>query len=302
MNRLSDNALGAVYMTISVLAYVANDAFIKTAAADLDLYQAIFLRGAAISLIILVMLRGQVSMGLIRQHLSGPLIVRVGAEVLGTIAFLNALVNMPLANVTAIFQSVPLTVTLAAALFLGEKVGWRRYLAVVVGFLGVLIVVRPTGEGFNAFALLAVIAVILTTIRDLATVKLPEDVPSTLVAFLTAVAISLMGLVGSFIGGWAPMNVSNIGAIAGAATFLSIGYIFSIKTVRVGDLSFSAPFRYTILIGAIVLGILVFDEIPDQPMIIGSILIVAMGLYTFSVERKVHERTSSRVFKNRPGV
>ena len=302
MTRLSDNALGAVYMTISVLAYVANDAFIKTAANELDLYQAIFLRGAGISLIILVMLRGRVSMGLIRQHLSGPLIVRVGAEVLGTIAFLNALVNMPIADVTAVFQGVPLTVTLAAALFLGEKVGWRRYLAVVVGFLGVLIVVRPTGEGFNAFALLAVIAVILTTIRDLATVKLPEDVPSALVAFLTAVAISLMGLVGSFIGGWAPMNASNLGTIAGAATFLSIGYIFSIKTVRVGELSFSAPFRYTILIGAIVLGILVFDEIPDRPMIIGSILIVAMGLYTFSVERKVHERTSSRVFKNRPGV
>jgi drug/metabolite transporter (DMT)-like permease len=302
VQRFSDNVQGAIFMVISMFGYVVNDTFIKLAVADLNLYQAIFLRGVVMSVIVLFMLRGKASLRDIRRHASAALVIRVGAEVLGTVAFLNALVNMPIANVTALFQVVPLAVTLAAALVLGEKVGWRRYVAIVLGFVGVIIVVQPTSGGFDKFALLALGAVLMTTIRDLATTKLAPEVPSALVTLLTAISIALMGLGASFIDGWVAMNARSLGAVAGAAAFLTMGYLFSIKTVRVGELSFSAPFRYSILVWAIVLGIVVFGEVPDTPTIVGSVLIVAMGLYSVARERRLGVKPIRRVFKNRPGV
>ena len=270
MQRFSDNVQGAIFMAVSMLGYVVNDALIKLTFDDLNLYQAIFLRGAAITVIVGAIARRTARIGDLRHHISVALGVRVATEVLGTVAFLNALAQMPIANATAILQVVPLSVTLAAALVLGESVGWRRYVAIGFGFAGVLVVVRPDAGGFNRYAVLALITVVMVTVRDLATRRLSPDLPSALVAVLTAVSISVMGLSISFLDGWAPMTGRSLAALAGAATFLSVGYIFSIKTVRVGDLSFSAPVRYSVLIWALILGVIVFGESLDMRTIAGE--------------------------------
>ena len=303
VQRSSDNTQGAIFMAISMFGYVVNDTMVKLAAEELQLYQTIFLRGFIITLIIAVIARRTTRLTDLRHHLSYLLVLRVAAEVIGTIAFLNALVRLPIANVTAILQVVPLAVTLAAALFLGEKVGWRRYVAIGVGFLGVVVIVRPDAGGFSQFTLLALVAVVMVTIRDLATRRLPPEVPSVLVAFFTAVSIAAMGLVLSIPQGWNPITSSAAIAILAASAFLTVGYLFSIRTVRIGDLSFAAPMRYTILLWAMLFGIFVFNEIPDAWTIAGSALIVASGLYSVARERSLGlSSPRRRVFKNRPGV
>jgi drug/metabolite transporter (DMT)-like permease len=303
VQRFSDNAQGAIFMAVSTFGYVVNDTMVKLAAEELQLYQTIFMRGSVITVIIAVIARRSTRLTDLRHHLSFLLVLRVTAEVIGTIAFLHALVRLPIANVTAILQVVPLAVTLAAALFLGEKVGWRRYVAIGVGFIGVVVIVRPDAGGFSQFTLLALVAVVMVTIRDLATRRLPPDVPSVLVAFLTAVSIATMGLLLSIPQGWNPITSSAAVAILAASAFLTVGYLFSIRTVRIGDLSFAAPMRYTVLLWAMLLGIFVFNEIPDAWTIAGSSLIVVSGLYSVARERSLGaSEPRRRVFNNRPGV
>jgi drug/metabolite transporter (DMT)-like permease len=194
---------------------------------------------------------------------------------------------MQLANATAILQALPLAVTLAAAIFLREAVGWRRYLAIMVGFAGVMIIVRPGSEGFNAYSLWALGAVVFIVLRDLATRRLSVHVPSIFVAFLASVAVTITGAVLSPILAWKAVGVGDIQLLGGAALFLVIAYLFGIMTMRVGDISFVSPFRYTSLIWAIILGFAVFGDIPDSWTLLGSAIVVLMGIYTFYRERKM---------------
>ena len=151
MSPISENARGALYMMVAMAGFVCNDTMMKLASAELTLFQAVFLRGLMASALMaaLAVARGEL------MHRVAPvdrrtLALRAVGEIGGTICFLTALFNMPIANATAILQAMPLAVTLAAALFLGERVGWRRYGAICAGFVGVLIIVRPGTDGFNA--------------------------------------------------------------------------------------------------------------------------------------------------------
>jgi drug/metabolite transporter (DMT)-like permease len=208
----------------------------------------------------------------------------------GTVCYLTALMHIPIANATAILQALPLAVTLGAAVFLKEPVGWKRYTAIAVGFAGVLIIVRPGAEGFDAFALLAVIAVGFVTLRDLATRRLSGPVPSLFVAFGTAVAIMLFGAVMLPFTAWQPVGSADLLHLAIAAGSLFFGYVFSVSSVRVGEVAFVAPFRYTILIWAILLGVVIFGDIPDAWTLLGASVIVATGVFTFYRERRLSRR------------
>jgi len=212
--------------------------------------------------------------------------VRMAAEVGATACFLNALFHMPIANATAILLVMPLAVTLAGALVLGERVGWRRYTAILVGFVGVLVIVRPGGAGFNAYALSALAAVGFLVVRDLVTRRFAKDVPSVFVALATAVAITVLGALVSLAGTWVPLAVDDVAVLAAAAVCLVVGYLFGVMTMRVGDIGFVSPFRYTVLIWALLLGVVVFGEVPDALTLVGSALVVATGLYTFHRERR----------------
>ena len=119
------------------------------------------------------------------------ILVRVVAEICTTISFLTALKHMPLANVTAILQALPLAITMAAALFLAKPVGWRRWSAILVGFVGVLIVVRPGLEGFNVYSLSALVTIIFIIVREIATRKLTSQVPTITVVLSTAIGSAL---------------------------------------------------------------------------------------------------------------
>ncbi len=295
---LSDNIRGASLMAASMAAFVLNDALMKLASSEAPLFQALFLRGLITTALLgaLVLWRREFSLRLPPgQRLI--LFLRLCGEVGATICFLTALFNMALANVTAILQVMPLAVTLGAAIFLREPVGWRRWSAIAVGFSGVLIIVRPGSEGFNEYSLLALLSVCFVVLRDLSTRRLDVKVPSTLVALLTSVAITAMGGLMTLQSDWQSLSDTTMVYLAGASCFLIFGYLFSVMTMRVGEISFVAPFRYTIMIWAILLGILVFGDYPDGWTLVGSAVVVLTGIYSFHRERQrrlLAARTPSR--------
>jgi len=216
-------------MVFCMAGFAFNDAAMKSLAGDMPLYQAIFLRGVIATVLITGLAHSQNALRF--DTLKGNVKAtswRTLGELGGTVCFLTALFNMPLANVTAIMQAMPLAITLAAAIFLGEAVGWRRMLAILIGFAGVVIIVRPGSEGFNMFGIVALCGMFFIT--------------------------------------------------------------FSVMCMRVGDVAFVAPFRYTILLWAILLGYLVFDDVPDLATWIGSAIIVATGLFTFWREQRLAAR------------
>ncbi|NUB44539.1 DMT family transporter [Fertoebacter nigrum] len=285
---LSDNMRGALYMNVAMAAFTLNDTAMKVATQTMPLFQAITLRGAMVLplLVVLGLMLGNLRLGL-RGRDRVVVAVRSLAEVGGTALFLAALVHLPLANLSAILQSLPLAVTLAAAVILRERVGWRRMLAIAIGFGGVLLIVRPGAEGFNGWSLMGLASVACVVVRDLVTRELSRDVQSVTVAIYAAMAVTVMGLIGAAFQGWQTVTVAEWGMVLAASGALIFGYMFSVMVMRVGDISFVAPFRYTALLWAIFLGWLVFDSLPDLWTVVGAVIVVATGIFTFYREAKL---------------
>ena len=296
-----DNLKGALLMALSMLAFVLNDGLMKALFADMSIYQAIFLRGV-ITVPLIALIAWHQGALVVRLSSRDRMLVAVrgAAEVGATIGFLTALKHMPLANVTAILQVLPLTVTMAAALFLGERVGWRRWLAITTGLCGVLIIIRPGMEGFSVYSIWALGAVGCITLREITTRKLSSDLPSLPVALVTAIAIGGLGAVMLPVVDWAPVSAAGWGLLAGASVAIIGGYLFSVMTVRTGDIGFVAPFRYTAMVWAIGLGLLLFGELPDGPTSIGTVIIILTGLYSLRRERQLRPTSPGPARQARP--
>ena len=284
--RLNDNLLGAALMTCCVLAYVLNDAVMKLLFADIDFFQAIFLRGL-VSLPPLLILALMTKTLLQKYSVKNQrlMIIRILAEIGTTVTFLTALKHMPLANVTAILQSLPLAITMAAAIFLGEPVGWRRWSAICVGFTGVLIIIRPGLAGFNSYSLLALAAVILLTVREISTRQLDNKIPTVTVALSTTLGITAFAALMLIGTEWADINFVSWSLIIAAAAAVTVATLLSVVAMRTGDIGFVSPFRYTSLIGAIGLGILLFGDWPDGITLLGAAIIAFAGIYSLYREQ-----------------
>ncbi len=285
---MTPNSRGALFMMLSMAAFTFNDACMKALSDQIPLFQAIFLRGLFTSPILAIVAanRGIFRVALTRRDWC-LVVIRSLAEIAGAYFFITALFKMPIANVTAILQALPLTVTLVGALFFREQVGWKRLLAILIGVLGVLLIVKPGAEGFNIYAIFAVIAVIAVTIRDLAARRLSPDVPSLTVALSAAIAVTLLGAFGMLTQDWTPVGRTEALQLAGTVFFVIGGYIFSVMAMRVGEISVVAPFRYFSLLCALVLGFFIFSEWPDHLTLIGSAIVVATGIFTFYRERRL---------------
>ena len=284
--RLNENLLGAALMTCCVLAYVLNDAVMKLLFADIDFFQAIFLRGL-VSLPPLLVLALMTKTLLQKYSAKNQLlmIIRILAEIGTTVTFLTALKHMPLANVTAILQSLPLAITMAAAIFLGEPVGWRRWSAICLGFTGVLIIIRPGLAGFNSYSLLALAAVLLLTVREISTRQLDKKIPTVTVALSTTLGITVFAALMLIGDEWAEINFVSWSLIIAAAAAVTVATLLSVVAMRTGDIGFVSPFRYTSLIGAIGLGILLFGEWPDGMTLLGAVIIAFAGVYSLYREQ-----------------
>lgn len=268
-------------MTLGMAGYVTNDALIKLAAEDLPLFQAIFLRGCWICVVLVAANLRQGSLRSIHRHVSRPITIRLACETLATILYLSALTRLPLAGLTAVLQIVPLVVVFVAARLLREPVSLQRVSAVLLGFVGVLLVVKPGGSSFSVWYLVGFATVVLIVIRELATRRIDPTAPTQVIALQTAVSITAMGLVLSVVDGWEALTVRTALLLIGAGIFLTIGYVASVATVRIGELSFSAPFRYTVIVFSIILQIVVFGDIPDALTFVGSAIVAGAGLWAF---------------------
>lgn len=288
---MSPNMIGAFLMMASMACFTLNDTLIKLSGAQVPLFQLIFLRSMITCALILVTrgYLGALHLRIARRDWT-LIAVRAGTEVIIAYFFINALLHMPLANVTAILQVVPLAVTLASALVLREAVGWRRFLAIGIGFIGVLMIVKPGAAGFNSWSMYALVAVLAVTVRDLATRRLSPTVPSMTVTLMTALAVMGAAGVAALTEPWVAIAPQTGGMIALAALCVLGGYHFSVQVMRTGDVAFTAPFRYTGLIWAFLLGWFVFGEWPDLVTLLGAAIIAATGLFTFYREQQLSPR------------
>ena len=286
MATLGDNARGALWMTISMAGFVLNDTFMKSLAGEVPLFQAIFLRGLMATVLIAALAWYR---GALARAPRGPdrrmMGYRIIGEIGGTSLFLTALFHMPLANATAILQAAPLAVTLAAAWFLGHEVGWRRYAAIAIGFVGVMVIVRPGGEGFNAYSVAALAAVVFMVIREVSTRGMSASVPSLQITVVTSLATTVFAGLVMAVSDWAPMRLDHVARLACASLLLLMGYYAGVVAMRVGEIGFVSPFRYSNLLWALVLGFLVCGDVPSWLTVAGAAIVVATGLYTLHRER-----------------
>lgn len=288
---LSPNLRGALFMMVAMAGFTLNDAITKFSSESMNMAQVMLVRGLFSSLFVSLLAWHRGALAKPRAMLQPMVAVRVAGEAGATVSFLVALAHLPIANVSAVLQALPLAVTMGAALVFGEGVGWRRWLAIAVGFAGVLIIVRPGFEGFSVYSLVALTSVACCAVRDLATRRIPQAIPTMLVSTATALAMTVLGgLLLSPMGGWTPMTGRATALLALAAVLVIIGYQFIIMAMRSGDISFIAPFRYTALLWSIVLGLVVFGDVPDLPMTVGATVIIGSGLYALYRERIVGRR------------
>lgn len=285
---LSPNVAGALLMMASMACFTLNDALIKATGGAVPLFQLLVLRGVLATFFIAVLAwsRGAFRVRIARADW-GWIALRSIAEVGAAYFFITALLNMPLANITAILQVLPLTVTLGSALFFREAVGWRRMTAIAVGFCGMLLIVRPGAEGFTVWSLYALIAVLCVTVRDLATRRLSPQAPSLMVTFAASATVLVAAGFACLTIDWVPVSPTSGALIVGSSLFIVGGYFFSVQVMRGGDVSFIAPFRYTGLIWALVLGWLVFGDWPGTLTLAGAGIIVTTGLFTLYRERSL---------------
>ena len=289
--QISDNLRGAAFMTGSMVAFTVNDTFLKGLSLDIPLAQTLFVRGVGTTLFLLMI---SYFMGQLRFDFSRKdwllILIRAATEIAAAYLFLTALFHMPIANVSAIMQVMPLSVALAAAVFFREPLGWRRVLAIAVGFGGVLLIVRPGTEGFNIYSAYVLAAVVCVTVRDLAARRLSRSVPSTMVAVIASAAVALSGGGLTAASDWVTLDQSAWLNTIGAMFMVVLGYLFSVTAMRIGEIGFVAPFRYASLIAALMLGYFVFGDWPRNITLVGAFIVVATGMFTLYREQVAAKR------------
>lgn len=225
----------------------------------------------------------------LRNLLRPQVALRNLCEGVCAITFVTALATGDLSNAAAILQAQPLLMTLGAALFLGERVGWRRWLSIALGFCGVLLIVKPGTASFEVSSLFAVIAVLALAVRDLVTRRLPPEVGSGLLSAGAFAAMGLAGLVLMVIGGQEAVAPSAGQVVLMAATlgFGILGYITMVIATRIAEIAVIAPFRYSRLLFAMALAVIVFGERPDALTLAGAALIAGAGIYSMWREARL---------------
>ncbi|MCH2093799.1 MAG: DMT family transporter [Rhodobacteraceae bacterium] len=283
-----NNLRGMLIMTLSMLGFAIEDTFIKFLAGALSpgVVVSCIAFGGTLVFCAVAMIQGVPIMT--RAFLHPVIIVRNVAEVVGATAFIAALALIPLGVASAILMAIPLIVTMAAALFLGETVGIRRWLAILVGFAGVLLIFRPGTEAFDPNALFALAAAVALSIRDLCARMIPPGVRQMQLGIWGFAMFFVSGLILLAIwGGSAVPDPAQAGILAVAIVTGVLAYYAINLAMKLGDVAVVSPFRYTRLIFGLILGIWIFGERPDLATLAGASLILASGIYTFMREQKL---------------
>jgi drug/metabolite transporter (DMT)-like permease len=287
MLKSQTNLRGIVAMMLAMLVFTGNDAFMKYARASLETGQALFVRG----LFSLVLLAAAVVItGSLRQlpmALSRFALTRAGLEGMIAVLYIGALAGIALAEATAITMLAPLLITAVSTLVLGETVGWRRWSAIAIGFVGILLVLRPEGRTAPLWAVAMLFgSTLLIVARDILTRRMPNHVPSLMLTLATSAGTLVAGAALVVQGGvWRPLSPDVLMALAGAAVLVLIGNYAIIEAHRATDLSVVSPFRYSVMVWSVIMGAIAFGEVPSPVALTGLALILGSGVYTIHRER-----------------
>ena len=275
------NLTGSAWMIGAMACFALEDALLKAAALTLPIWQILVLFGVGGAVIFASVAFARGTRLWQPDVLSPAMKIRAVFEILGRLFYILAFTLTPLSSATVILQATPLVVVACAALLFGETVGWRRWSAILVGLLGVVIIIQPTGDSFTLLSLLAVFGMLGFAGRDLASRAAPASLGTEVLGFYGFACVIIAGFAYSF---WeqAPVAALNLNTglhVAGAVGFGTIAYASLMKAMRTGEVAAVTPFRYSRLLFGVALGVVMFGERLDQTMWIGSALIVASGLY-----------------------
>ena len=276
-------------MSVGMVCFLMNDSLVKHVSESLPAPQLIFLRGllATLGLFVLsVFLRQLPPWRETLGHIGHKWVfIRSFLDGLASLVYLSALFNMPLANATAINMSTPLLIALLSALLLQHHISWRHWLIIGLGFVGVLCVVQPQADGFNHWAWVALAGTLCHALRDLSVHFIPDHVPSPLITLSTALTATVMAGIWALFHPWHSVTPMQWAQMAGASVFLSAGYFLLIKATRIADMTVIAPFRYMGLLTAVVMGFVVWGDVPNALAWTGMGLLVAAGLMMIRISR-----------------
>ncbi len=285
-----ENLRGAAFMVFAMFCFAVEDALIKVLAADMPVGQILAITCFGGVLIFLAWFRMQGVPLWQPEYLDRKVLLRSLCDVTGSCLFVTALSLIPLTTASAVIQATPLVVAMGAALFLGQAVGWRRWIAIIVGFIGVLIIIRPGMEGFTPATLLAVGGMFGLAARDILTRSLTVGLNGPQLATHTFALIVPAGI---FL-----MILNSEGAVwpdarhtlllFGTITIGIIAYLAIVAATRTGNAGIISSFRYSRMVFALIIGYLIFAEVPDLPTVIGATIIIASGIYTLWRERQMH--------------
>jgi len=280
---------GPLLMVAAMAGFAAEDALIKALSGYLPIGQIGILLGVGGLIVFGLWARAQGKRIFVLDALRGALLVRNLSEMLAVVFMLLGIAMAPLTVVSAVLQAMPLTVTLGAAVFLHEPVGWRRWSAIIVGFVGVLLIIGPGGTSFDPTALLPLGAVIMLTIRDLATRRIPAHVASVQVSAWGFSVVIPSGIMLFLVTDASPVAMSSWTWMMMGLTLCAgiVGYVCLVAATRAGDIAQTTPFRYSRLVFGMIIGITVFGERPDAVMLLGAGLVVLAGFYALMREIRV---------------
>ena len=283
-----DNLRGIIFMMLSMACFAIEDTFIKLLSIRLPATQILFsigFGGAFITLVLAVLLNvNLIDKILINKHV----VSRTIADLFGALSFTSAMVLIPMSLLASILQATPLFVTLGAAILLGEKVGWRRWSAILIGFLGVLIILQPGYASFQLASLLGLAAVLCLALRDVVTRDMATEIPTLTVTFYACLAMGSAGFIAyPFFGPPIMPTVYETSILTCAAIIGLTGYFLLVLATRKGDVSVIAPFRYSRLLFSLCMASLILGEQLTLPILFGGLLVVGSGIYTFGCERRL---------------
>jgi drug/metabolite transporter (DMT)-like permease len=268
-----------LYMVLTTASFVCGDTCIKLIGTSLPPSEIVGLTGLISTIFLFIICTQQKILGGLPMVLERHVLLRSAMDMMGSFLFVTALMHTPLANMSAIMQSVPLVVVVFAVIFLGEKASMPRAVAVLAGFIGVLLIVKPAPQTFTLYQFLALATVIVVALRDLVTRRIPAAVPLLIISLANAMLVSLGGLALAAMQGFQGIATWQYALLLGAGVFVALGYVFIVVTMRLGELSATAPFRYSEVVFAIIAGALVFNDYPDVMAYAGMALVIAAGLY-----------------------
>ena len=283
-SSLSNNQRGIAAILGCMASYTVNDVLVKQLLKTYPVGETIFIRGIMCSLLI-----GAAAIAFghgkaLRAPVSRLLASRSLLDGLSTAGFIAGLAHMKLANIAAVLQIAPLIITALSVVLYREVVGWRRWVAIGIGFAGAMLVIKPIPSEFDIWAIIAAASAVAAAVRELQTRQIGKAVPVFVVAFWGAVGITLCGGCFFVIEDWRPYASTDLFQLFIAAIFVGIAIYLLALGFRDVDLSVVAPFRYTYLLTSAIGGFLVFRELPDAWTVVGAAMIVGSGIYALHRE------------------